>query len=150
MRTLDDFCLRLHYLASPHQLAEPGPGEVDCPCPVCGSFVRMRSFRGENMLRLHIRNQRLWQSTQTLAWVFVILFSVMFIIKWVWLAFVILAIVLIAKTETFTSEEPAMKSFIMHVTGLKYVNMKLQAIADYLRVKFVHVPEHFKCEPLDN
>lgn len=27
--------------------------------------------------------------------------------------------------------------------------MKVQAIADYLKVKFLHIPEHYKCEPIN-
>lgn len=32
--------------------------------------------------------------------------------------------------------------------GLHYFGMKLDALAAYVKVKFIHVPEHMRCEPL--
>ena len=37
---------------------------------------------------------------------------------------------------------------IKSALGIKKINMKLQAVAEYLKVKFVHVPEHYECHEL--
>ncbi len=37
---------------------------------------------------------------------------------------------------------------IKNALGITKVNRKLQALAEYLKVKFVHVPEHYECREL--
>ncbi len=41
-----------------------------------------------------------------------------------------------------------MKEAFMKYTGIRTINMKLQALTDYLKVKFIHVPEHYECEEI--
>ena len=41
-----------------------------------------------------------------------------------------------------------MISAIKNVLGIKKINMKLQAFAEYLKVKLVHIPEHYECREL--
>jgi hypothetical protein len=42
-----------------------------------------------------------------------------------------------------------MINVIKNALGIKKINMKLQAIAEYLKVKFVHIPEHYECHELE-
>jgi hypothetical protein len=42
--------------------------------------------------------------------------------------------------------ENAMIRNILKALGITELNMKLEALAKHFKLKFVHVPEHFKCE----
>ena len=42
--------------------------------------------------------------------------------------------------------ENAMMNSIKKALGINIVNMKLEALARHLKVKFLHVPEHYECE----
>lgn len=42
--------------------------------------------------------------------------------------------------------DSAMWKIIQRGLGIRKINMKLDALARHLRVRFVHVPEHYKCE----
>ena len=35
---------------------------------------------------------------------------------------------------------------IKKVLGINVIEMKMKALADYIKVNFIHVPEHYKCE----
>lgn len=45
-------------------------------------------------------------------------------------------------------EQSKMKEAILRITGIRIINMKLQALAAFLKVQFVHVPEHYECEKI--
>ena len=34
--------------------------------------------------------------------------------------------------------------------GIKHITMKMEALASYLKVKFVHVPEHYECQKVSD
>lgn len=71
----------------------------------------------------------------------VAVFMVFKLLFWAILAFV--AIFLI---PTLMKRRIIMKDFLARITGVRIVNMKLSAVADYLKVAFKHIPEHYICE----
>jgi len=46
-------------------------------------------------------------------------------------------------------EQSKMKDVILRITGIRIINMKLSALAEYLKIRFIHVPEHYKCEEIN-
>jgi len=64
----------------------------------------------------------------------------------VWLALAVVAILFLGMSTI--QENERMKEILLKVTGIRVINMKLQALAEYLKVRFVHVPEHYKCEEI--
>ncbi len=44
--------------------------------------------------------------------------------------------------------ENAMLTSIKKALGITVINMKLEALAKHLKVKFLHVPEHYECKKI--
>lgn len=51
--------------------------------------------------------------------------------------------------KLITKGEGIMGDIIRRALGIREIKMKMQALADYLKVKFIHIPEHYKCKKLD-
>lgn len=50
--------------------------------------------------------------------------------------------------KLITKGEGIMGDIIRKALGISQIKMKMQALADYLKVKFIYIPEHYKCEKL--
>lgn len=44
--------------------------------------------------------------------------------------------------------ENAMLTSIKKALGINVINMKLEALAKHLKVKYLHVPEHYECKKI--
>lgn len=62
--------------------------------------------------------------------------------------FILLVGFLIANYLFFEGGVFDMKRIVFKVFGIDLVNMKVNALAEYLKIKFVHIPEHYKCEKI--
>jgi hypothetical protein len=51
-------------------------------------------------------------------------------------------------TITLSERRGAMKDLMKRVLGIRTMEMKLGAVAKYLKVKFTHVPEQYRCDEI--
>lgn len=114
-------------------------------------------IRGEMMKRRkRYKISKFWGSTQMfwmIAGGWIIVKAIQFVPETI--AFIFIPLLLwgflvgLLALDILTLEGGAKMEKIKRLLGLHVVNMKLSAIANYLKVKFVHVPESYRCEEIE-
>lgn len=49
-------------------------------------------------------------------------------------------------TPIIIKGEKTMLKLLGDYLGVRTISMKLDAVANYLKVKFIHIPEHYECK----
>lgn len=75
--------------------------------------------------------------------IFAALTQLLWLIPWV---FIVLGLIAIGVLPL--PGRNAMLRTMKRWLGVDVVNMKLNAVATYLKVSFLHIPEHYECEKL--
>ena len=75
---------------------------------------------------------------------FFVIYAVL--MQMLWIMPLIFGVLILTMFNIFPFRRNMMKDAILKLTGIRIINMKLPALADYLKVEFIHIPEHYKCE----
>ena len=114
----------------------------------CGNCTHLEFCNKAIDVRINNRNDFYHRMGAMNGVIWVLMFLVIYIIlmKLMWVIPFLLGVVILTMFNVFPFRRNMMKDLILKLTGIKVINMKLQALAKYLNVDFAHVPEHYKCE----